>query len=102
MKSHYRNFADHCIRFYFRHTHPVFSGWDEQRNWKAVEAAVRGRDTTLLQKVYAGLDTLEDNVYWTARARGIPQDVIWEQIDGLRTAVLQERGILKQEENKNG
>lgn len=97
MKSFYSDFVRHCLRFYVRNAKPKFKSEADKQNWYACESALKGfsdSDREMLVAIYAGGDTIPDNVYNMAKEKGLKQDTIWNKLNELERKVAKRRGLM--------
>jgi len=97
VKSYYSDYAQHCLRFYCRHSNPRFHTDADKKNWYACDNALKGfeeADRNMLIAIYAEGDTIPDNVYQMAKKLNIRQDGIWKLINDLERKVAKKRGLL--------
>lgn len=96
-RAFYSEYVNHCLRFYARHPNPKFKSDVDKHNWVACDNALKGfsdSDRELLMEVYREGGTIPDNVYHTAKARGIKQETIWKLVGELERKVAKRRGLL--------
>ena len=97
-KPFYSNCILHFMRFYSRYpdtTH--FKSEADKQNWYACKKALESysdKDKQILMQVYAGRDTLADNVYETAIAFKTNVDYIWDMLPDFERAVAKKRGLI--------
>lgn len=97
MKAFYSEYVNHCLRFYARHSRPIFHSEADKKNWNACESALKSfsdSDRDILLTIYIEGDTIPDNVYQMAKNKGIKQDTIWKLIDELERKVAKRRALL--------
>ena len=88
----------HFMRFYSRYpdlTH--FKSEADKTNWFACKNALKhysDRDKQMLMQVYAGRDTLADNVYETAIKFNTNIDDIWDMLPDFERLVAKKRGLI--------
>lgn len=96
-KTFYSEYINHCLRFFARHPHPNFRNDADKENWKACEKALKSfsnTDREMLIQIYAGGDTISDNIYTMAKEKGINQDALWKLVKELERKVAKRRGLL--------
>lgn len=97
-KKYYSDYVRHALRFYSRHLeNPIFNCIANEKNWIACDTILDKhfpRYKAVLISVYKPFDTMEDNVYESAKRHNIPQDNIWTMMDELERLVAQERGLI--------
>ena len=97
MRAFYSDYVNHCLRFYARHSRPIFHSEADKKNWNACESALKSfsdSDRDILLTIYIEGDTIPDNVYQMAKNKGIKQDTIWKLIDELERKVAKRRALL--------
>lgn len=98
MKTFYADYANHILRFFTRHSKKDgFRSEADKLNYVAAErvfAKLNENEQLLLTDVYGRNDTMADNVYETAKARGINQDEIWILISKVSNRVARERKLI--------
>ena len=97
MKAFYSEYVNHCLRFYARHSRPIFHSEADKKNWNACKSALKSfsdSDRDILLTIYIEGDTIPDNVYQMAKNKGIKQDTIWKLIDELERKVAKRRALL--------
>lgn len=97
-KPFYSQCVLHFMRFYSRYpdlTH--FKSEADKKNWFACKRALKhysDRDKQMLMQVYAGRDTLADNVYETAIKFNTNVDNIWDMLPDFERLVARKRGLI--------
>lgn len=97
MRAFYSDYVNHCLRFYARHSHPIFHSEVDKKNWNACDDALKcftDSDRDMLLTIYTDGDTIPDNVYQIAKSKGVNQDTIWKLIGELERKVAKRRGII--------
>lgn len=97
MRAFYSEYVNHCLRFYARHTKPIFHSEADKKNWNACDNVLKSfsdSDRDMLLSIYTEGDTMPDNVYQMAKSKGIEQDTIWKLIGVLERKVAKRRGII--------
>lgn len=97
MRAFYSDYVNHCLRFYARHSRPIFHSEADKKNWNACESALKSfsdSDRDILLTIYIEGDTIPDNVYQMAKNKGIKQDTIWKLIGELERKVAKRRGLI--------
>ncbi len=93
----YSEYARHCMKFYTRHPQPQFRNEVDRMNWRACESAVRKcteNERAILRSVYGRGDTIADNVYQTAKAFGVEQNLVWKLIKEVERRVAKRRMLI--------
>ncbi len=99
----YSDFVKHAMRFYARSVinsrqeKPFFKTDADKKNWHACSNALKDyseRDKEILVTVYAGFDTLSDEVYQAAKKFDINQNVIWDMMKDFERKVAKKRGLM--------
>lgn len=96
-RAFYSEYVNHCLRFYVRHPNPKFHSAADKNNWNACEAAFKGftdNEKEILFYIYREGDTIPDNVYQIAKAKGLKQDGVWKLVNELERKVAKRRGLL--------
>ena len=97
-KPFYTEYVRHCMRFYARNTNkPRFNTEVDKNNWYACQRAIErysNEEKEILIQVYSMRDTLADNVYEIAKAKGIDQNIIWDMLKELEHSVARKRGLI--------
>ena len=97
-KPFYTDYVRHCMRFYARNTNkPRFNTEVDKNNWNACQKAIERyseQDKDILIRVYGAYDTLADNVYETAEAYAINQNIIWDMMREFERTVARKRGLI--------
>lgn len=97
MRAFYSDYVNHCLRFYARHSRPIFHSEADKKNWNACDSALKSftdSDRDMLLSIYTEGDTIPDNVYQMAKSKGVKQDTIWKLIDELERKVAKRRGLI--------
>lgn len=97
MKTFYSEYAQHCMRFYARHSNPTFKSDADKRNWNACKSAMNGftqSEQDIILQVYQDDDTIPDNIYKIAIEKHIKQDKIWQLINKLEHRIVKRRNLL--------
>lgn len=97
MRAFYSDYVNHCLRFYARHSRPIFHSEADKKNWNACDSALKSfsdSDRDILLTIYIEGDTIPDNVYQMAKSKGIKQDTIWKLISELERKVAKRRGLI--------
>ena len=98
MKTFYADYVNHILRFYTRHSkRDGFRSEADKLNYVAAErvfAKLDEKEQILLIDVYHRNDTMADNVYKVAKARGINQDEIWTLISKVSNRIARERKLI--------
>ena len=99
----YSDYVRHAMRYYSRSVinsrqeKPFFKSDADKKNWQACYNALKDfsdKDRELLVTVYAGFDTLPDEVYQTAKKFKIDQSVIWDLMKVFERKVAKKRGLM--------
>ena len=97
-KPFYSHCVLHFMRFYSRYPDLTdFKSDADKQNWFACKKALKNysaKDKQILLQVYAGRDTLADNVYETALAFKTTVDYIWDMLPSFERAVAKNRGLI--------
>lgn len=97
-KPYYTDYVRHCLRFYTRNpTVSRFNTEADRFNWYACHRVMEIRpseERAIFVQVYSSRDTLADNVYEVAKAKGIDQNIIWELLKDFERAVAEKRGLI--------
>ena len=103
MKPYYSEYVAHCLRYYIKTLddgkggHPVFKSDADKFNWSACHSVLKDYsedDMELITYIYRPGDTLADKIYALAKAKGIPQDTIWNLINNVERRVAKRRGLI--------
>lgn len=97
MRAFYSDYVNHCLRFYARHSRPIFHSEADKKNWNACDNALKSfsdSDRDILLTIYIEGDTIPDNIYQMAKSKGIKQDTIWKLISELERKVAKRRGLI--------
>lgn len=97
MRAFYSEYVNHCLRFYARHSCPIFHSEADKKNWAACEDALKSftdSDRDMLLSIYTEGDTIPDNVYQMAKSKCVNQDTIWKLIGELERKVAKRRGLI--------
>lgn len=98
MKTFYADYVNHILRFYTRHEKQgKFKSEADKLNYVAAErvfARLDEKEQLILIDVYHRNDTMADNVYEVAKARGINQDEIWILIGLVSNRIARERKLI--------
>ena len=97
MRAFYSDYVNHCLRFYARHSRPIFHSEADKKNWNACESALKSfsdSDRDILLTIYIEGDTIPDNVYQMAKNKGIKQDTIWKLIGEPERKVAKRRDLI--------
>lgn len=86
------------MRFYARNINEShFKTMVDSNNWDACRRAMElysDKEKDILVRVYGLRDTLEDNVYETAKLYEINQSIIWDMMKEFERNVAKERGLI--------
>ena len=97
-KPFYSNCVLHFMRFYSRYPDlKDFKSEADKDNWFACKKALKHyseRERQMLMQVYAGRDTLADNVYETAMKFKTNVDEIWDMLPDFERLVAKKRGLI--------
>lgn len=96
-RAFYSEFVNHCLRFYARHPKPSFHSAADKSNWFSCDSALKGftdSEREMLLYIYREGDTIPDNVYQIAKAKGLRQDSVWKLVNELERKVAKRRGLL--------
>lgn len=97
-KPFYSQCVLHFMRFYSRYPDLTqFKSVADKINWLACKRALKhysDRDKQILMNVYAGRDTLTDNVYDTALKFNTNIDDVWDMLPTFERLVARERGLI--------
>lgn len=102
-RPYYSEYVRHALRFYTRSVinssqeRPFFKTDVDKKNWQSCYNALKDysdRDKSILIEVYAGCDTLPDEVYQTAKRYDINQNVIWDMMKDFERKVAKKRGLI--------
>lgn len=97
MRAFYSDYVNHCLRFYARHSCPIFHSEADKKNWNACDSALKSftdSDRDMILSVYTEGDTIPDNVYQIAKSKGVNQDTIWKMVNELEKKVAKRRGLI--------
>ena len=97
MRAFYSDYVNHCLRFYARHSCPIFHSEADKKNWNACESALKSftdSDRDILLAVYREGDTIPDNVYQLSVTMNISQDIIWKLINELERKIAKRRNLI--------
>ena len=96
-RMYFSDFTDHCLKFYFRHSHPNFHSDVDRLDWQAAESTiskVSDRDRRVLEAVYTGKERfISENIKVVSRELGLSENVIYDLLDGVRKKLAIARGI---------
>ena len=97
----YSDYVKRALRFYSRslrkNVEIEFKTEADKNNWNACNDVILNysdRDRELLLDVYAGMDTLPDEVYQASEKYKVSQNFIWDLMKGLEKAIAIKRGLL--------
>lgn len=97
-RTYYTDYVRHALRFYSRNTsRPVFRSDVDKNNWLSCESVLNKYPTELretLIEIYAGHDTLPDEVYLACKKRNIEQNHIWDTMKIVEQSIAHRRGLL--------
>ena len=98
MKTFYADYVNHILRFYTRHSkRDGFKSEADKLNYNAAKkvfAKLTEQEQVMLIDVYHRNDTMADNVYEVAKARGINQDELWTLISKVSNRIARERKLI--------
>lgn len=95
-KAFYSDFSEHCLRFYMRHTDPIFKGEADRRNYEVCEEVLENLtdgDREFITFIFSEGDTIADNIYKLSTVKSIPQDRIWKLVNDVEKKIAILRGI---------
>lgn len=102
-RPYYSEYIRHAMRFYARsvinsrQAQPFFKSDVDKKNWQSCHNALKDysdSDKDILISVYAGFDTLPDEVYQTAEKHKINQNIIWDMMKEFERKCAKKRGLL--------
>lgn len=96
-RTFYRDYTEHCLRFYTRYPDPTFRDETSRYNWIACEKALKNfsnENREMLISIYRDRDTVSDNVYKNAKERGMEPELIWKLLRELEQKVAINRGLI--------
>ena len=97
-KKTYSDYVRHALRFYSRNLeNPIFRCIADEKNWNACDTVLNRyfpKYKELLTTIYAGFDTMGDNVYEASKKYDIPQSNVWSMMKDLEKLVATERGLI--------
>lgn len=103
MKPYYSEYVAHCLRYYIKTQddghggHPIFKSEADKANWSACYSVLKNYsedDMEMIAHIYRPGDTIADKIYTLAKAKGIPQDTIWNLINNVERRVAKRRGLI--------
>lgn len=98
-RTFYTDYVRHALRFYARNNEllPTFKTEVDRNNWMSCDivfddypAELRG----ILLEIYAGHDTLADEVYGACKKRNIEQNKIWDAMKIVEQKIAHQRGLV--------
>jgi hypothetical protein len=98
-KPFYSEYVKHALRFYSRNLvkPTVFKSEADKQNWLSCYSVIKSYPEdkkNILFAVYSGFDTLPDEVYKTAKAYCINQNIIWDLMKDVEHKVARRRGLI--------
>lgn len=96
-KTFYSDFANHCLRFYTRHSNPEFQNEADKRNWEVCRetlAEFSEKEREILTFIYYEGDTVADNIYRISLVKNIEQDKVWKLVNELERSIAIKRGLI--------
>lgn len=100
-RPYYSEYVRHALRFYARtcmhDTIPAFKTESDELNWCACNRVLQDYDPKtkdILLTVYAGYDTLPDEVYNASKKFKMQQNHIWDDMKVLEREVATKRGLI--------
>ena len=97
-RPYYAEYVQHALRFYSRNLErPTFNNDTDKSNWLSCHSVLSKyteRDREILTAIYAGFDTLSDEVYGVSRRYNIHQNLLWDMMKELERKVASRRGLI--------
>lgn len=103
MSTIYTSYVNHILRFYIRYPGLAqFKSEVDKMNYLAADrvfAKLKESEKSILTDIYTRKDTIPDNVYVTAKARGVNQDEIWRLILTVSAMIAEERKLISRRDD---
>ena len=98
-RTYYTDYVRHALRFYARNNvhRPLFKSEVDKNNWLSCECILKKYPVEIreiLIEIYAGHDTLADEVYIACKKRNIEQNNIWDTMKIVEQKIAHRRGLL--------
>ena len=98
-RPYYSEYVRHALRFYSRNLvkPTTFKSDADKNNWLSCYSVIKSYPEdkkNILISVYSGYDTLPDEVYNTAKANSINQNIIWDLMKDVEHKVARRRGLI--------
>ena len=102
-RPYYAEYVKHAMRYYAKSManamseKPRFKSEADKKNWSACQSALNTFTETernALVTIYAGGDTIPDNVYQISHDLSISQDELWNLINAMEKKVAKRRGLI--------
>ena len=94
----YTEYVRHMLRFYTRNLSlTLFKNKADELNWHSchdVFQTYSNRDKDILTYIYAGYDTLADNVYEASLKHNVNQNIIWDMMKEFEQKIAKRRELL--------
>ena len=95
----YSEYVKHALRFYSRNCteKPFFKSEVDKSNWMSCDSVFSHyppEAKKVLISVYAGFDTLPDEVYNASKKYHVDQNWIWDSMKELEKKIAKRRGLL--------
>ena len=99
MRTYYTDYVRHALRFYSRNcaTRPSFRNEVDKQNWLSCDSVLSklNEDTAkMLIEIYAGHDTLADEVYGASKRWDMEQGRIWDYMKDVEQRIARRRGLI--------
>lgn len=98
-RTYYTDYVRHALRFYSRNhkARPDFRNDADKQNWLSCDSVLsrlHGDTAQMLIEVYAGHDTLADEVYGASKRWDMEQNRIWDYMKDIEQKIARRRGLL--------
>lgn len=99
MRTYYTDYVRHALRFYSRNwaVRPSFRSEADKRNWLSCDMVISKLPEDagdMLIEIYAGHDTLPDEVYGASQRWNIEQNKIWDMMKSVEQKIAHKRGLI--------
>lgn len=97
MRTFYTDYVRHALRFYSRNwqVRPTFRSEADKKNWLSCDMVLgKLQEGMVLIEIYAGHDTLPDEVYGASQRWHIEQNRIWDMMKDVEQKIARKRGLI--------
>jgi len=96
-RTHYTDYVNYYMRYYWCHKNPVFRTDVDKVNWETCDAIAKvynRQERDILSAVYHSRDTMGDTVYAVAKQFDVCQDMVFNLVDDAARRFAKQRGLI--------